>query len=173
MKLDPLKDFADKVTQELRKYEIEFTLSPEKMKASGRGTRSLVWDSISYGSTEIEKVPNDKRGVYAFAVCQLSGVLPPHGYILYIGVAGRNSQRPLRERYKDYLYPSRIRRRPGISAMIGTWSEVLRFFFAPVDEGVSSDQLLTIEKQLINSLMPPFSVGDLAADVRFMKRAFP
>ena len=60
-------------------------------------------------------------------------VLPPHEYILYIGIAGYNSQRSLRERYKDYLNAKKVIKRAKIARMIGTWHEVLRFFFAPVE----------------------------------------
>ncbi len=51
---------------------------------------TLTWDSILYGEEEIEKIPDDKRGIYAFIVCHNSNALPPHGYILYIGIAGSN-----------------------------------------------------------------------------------
>ena len=172
MNLAPLIDFAEKATQEIAKYKFSVSLSPTRMKAAEQSIRSLVWNSISYGKAEIDKVPKDKRGIYAFAICQQSVVLPPHGYILYIGIAGRDSQRPLRERYRDYLNPSKVRKRDRIAFMIGTWHEVLRFFFAPVGEEVSSDELLALEEQLNDALMPPFSEGDFSANVRQMKRAF-
>ncbi len=172
MKLDSLIDFANEATQEVAKYTVSVTLSPAEMLKGGYIVSSLAWDSISYGGTEIEKVPNDKRGVYAFAICQQSAVLPPHGYILYIGIAGRNSQRPLRERYRDYLNEKKVIRRDRIARMIGTWHKVLRFFFAPVDDDVSSDELVALEKQLNTALMPPFSEGDLTADIKRKRKAF-
>ena len=134
---------------------------------------SLTWDSISYASEqEIDKIPDNKRGVYAFSICHPSTILPPHGYVLYIGIAGRDSKRSLRERYKDYLQNSHIRKRPKIYFMIGTWSEVLRFFFAPVEENVSSNELKTLEKQLNTMLLPPLSQMDLVAEIKEMRRAF-
>ena len=56
--------------------------------------------------------------------------------------------------------------------MIGTWNEVLRFFFAPVGDEVSSEDLKTLEQQLNTALMPPFSEGDLEADTKRKRRAF-
>lgn len=133
---------------------------------------TLSWDSICFGDEELDRVPNDKRGVYAFAVCHKDEVLPPHGYILYIGIAGRDSERALRDRYKDYLNVKKVMKRDRIALMIGTWKQVLRFYFAPVGDEVSSEDLKAMEQQLITALMPPFSVGDLDADTRRKRRAF-
>ena len=173
MNLDSLIDFANKATEEVAKYSVSVTLPPAKMMRDRYAIPSLAWDSISYGKEEeLDKVPDDKRGVYAFAICQESAVLPPHGYVLYIGIAGYNSQRPLRDRYKDYLNEKKVIKRDKIARMIGTWYEVLRFFFAPVGDEVSSDELKALEQQLNTTLMPPFSEKDLDADIRRMRRAF-
>ena len=172
MKLDGLIDFANEANSEIAKYTVSVTLSPEKMAASEYAIPTLAWDSISYGDTELDRVPDDKRGVYAFSVCHNDNPLPPHGYVLYIGIAGRDSNRSLRDRYRDYLNEKRVLRRARIARMIGTWHEVLRFFFAPVPDEVSPDDLKTLEKQLNTALMPPFSEGDLEADTKRKRRAF-
>ena len=172
MKLDGLIDFANEANSEIAKYTVSVTLSPEKMAANEYAIPTLTWDSISYGETELDRVPDDKRGVYAFSVCHNDNLLPPHGYVLYIGIAGRDSNRSLRDRYRDYLNEKKVLRRARIARMIGTWHEVLRFFFAPVPDEVSSDDLKTLEKQLNTALMPPFSEGDLEADTKRKRRAF-
>ena len=117
-------------------------------------------------------VPDDKRGIYAFAVCQHNDVLPPHGYVLYIGIAGRDSDRPLRDRYRDYLNGKKIMKRKKIAFMIGNWHKVLRFFYAPVDDDLSSEDLQKLERQLNTALLPPYSNRDMDADVRGKRRAF-
>ena len=173
MKLDDLIDFANEANREIAKYMVPVILSPEKMTADEYAIPTLAWDSISYGNAELDRVPNDKRGVYAFSVCRNNNPLPPHGYVLYIGIAGRDSNRSLRDRYRDYLNEKKVLKRgPRIARMIGTWHEVLRFFFAPVPDEVSSDDLKTLEKQLNTALMPPFSEGDLEADTKRKRRAF-
>ena len=172
MNIRPLIDFANEAHDTLGKYTRTFTLAPQQLMAAEYVVDCLIWDSISYGDSELDKIPNDKRGVYAFAICQQSCVLPPHGYILYIGIAGRDSNRSLRERYRDYLYPSKMSKRDGVKAMIGTWYEVLRFFFAPVDDDLSSDDLQKLERQLNTALVPPYSEADIEADVRRKRRAF-
>lgn len=172
MDLDSIIDFANKASKEIRRYMVDVTLSPQKMMADEYDINSLDWDSISYGDTDLSNIPDDKRGLYAFTVCQHSDVLPPHGYVLYLGIAGRNSNRSLRERYKDYRNASKVKKRVRIALMIGLWHEVLRFFFAPVDENVSSDDLKKLEQQLNTALMPPYSEGDLEADTKRKRRAF-
>ena len=172
MNLDSIVDFANQASQEIGKFMVPFTLSPQMLLADAYEINPLEWDSIQYGETELDKVPDDKRGVYAFAICLQSNVLPPHCYIMYIGIAGKDSERPLRDRYKDYLNERKVLKRSRIARMIGTWHEVLRFFFVPVDEHVSSDDLKKLELQLNTALMPPCSEGDLEADTKRKRRAF-
>ena len=138
-------------------------------------TNELNWDCIHFGDAdEIERVPDDKRGIYALTICHPSKVLPLHGYVIYIGIAGRRSNRPLRDRYKDYLNEKHIQKhRPHLAYAIGTWQDVLRFCFAPVDEGFSSEDLEKLEEQMNTALMPPYSLRDLEADTKQKKKAFP
>ena len=56
--------------------------------------------------------------------------------------------------------------------MIGGWHSVLRFFYAPVDDGVSSEELQELEKKLNGAFLPPFSEGDLDAGIKRKRRAF-
>jgi len=170
--LDSLIDFANEATDAIAKYTVYVTLSPERLLADDYAIANLSWHSIGYGEDELEKVPANKRGIYAFAVCRNSDALPPHGYVLYIGIAGRDSDRSLRARYKDYLNAKSVKKRARIARMIGTWHPVLRFFFAPIDDDVSHDDLKEIETQLNTALMPPFSEGDLEAEIRQQRRAF-
>ena len=172
MRIKPLVDFANEGHEKIGKYTRNFTLAPQQLQKADYIVECLTWHSIRYGESELDRVPDNKRGIYAFGICQESKILPPHGYILYIGIAGRDSNRPLRERYRDYLYPSKMAKRPGVKAMIGTWHEILRFFFAPVEDGFSSDDLKKLERQLNTALLPPYSKVDLDADVRELQKAF-
>ena len=172
MNLDGLIDFANQATADIAKYQIPIVLNADRMLADDHAIDALAWQSVSYGDAELDKVPADKRGIYAFAVCRPNAILPPHGYILYIGIAGRDSDRALRDRYRDYLNPRKVIKRDRIARMIGTWHQVLRFFFAPVDDDVSSADLQLLEKQLNTAFMPPFSEGDLEAEIKRKRRAF-
>lgn len=171
--IDSLVDFANDANAAIGKFRVTVTLSPDTLMAGQHVIPALTWDYVSYGDgDEVDRVPADRRGVYAFAVCQNNNVLPPHSYILYIGIAGRDSERPLRDRYRDYLNEKKVMKRSHIARMIGTWHRVLRFYFAPVGDDVSSEDLKTLEQQLNTALMPPFSERDLEAEIKHIRRAF-
>lgn len=91
---------------------------------------------------------------------------------MYIGIAGRRSERSLKARYKDYLNPQKVIKRERIARMIANWQDVLRFYFAPVDSGITSTQLEKMEAQLNSAMLPPCSDGDLEADTKSKRRAF-
>ena len=78
----------------------------------------------------------------------------------------------LRERYKDYLNGKKIMKRKKIAFMIGNWHQLLRFFYAPVDDAFSTEDLQKLELQLNTALLPPYSDRDMIAEVRDMRRAF-
>ncbi len=174
--MDFLKDVVaanDLAHSDIGKFILQFTLPPKNIQTAKYSLDKLTWASVKYGKDEIDKVPDDKRGIYAFTVHQLGDVLPHHGYVLYIGIAGRKSKRSLRARYKEYLNPKAIMKRESITRMIADWHPVLKFFYAPIEDDVSSETLEDIEKQLNSALMPPFSKGDLEAETKAKKRAFP
>ena len=165
-------DIADESAAH-KKYQLPITIEPGKLMAAHSNLPPLTWTSIPFGHAAINRVPNDKRGVYAFAISYPNRVLPPHGYILYIGIAGRKSDRSLRERYRDYLTESKVKKRVHIVRMIGYWESVLRFWFAPVDDAVTAEDLQNMERQLNAAFVPPFSITDIDAETRAWRRAFP
>ena len=167
-----LEDFANEAANEIAKFTVDVTLSPDKLLTTENIDVPLDWKSVPYCQEDRHKVPADKRGVYAFAVCINNKILPPHGYILYMGIAGKDSDRSLRERYGDYFSMSKVKKRAGIMRMIGTWHNVLHFFYAPVDDQMTSDDLKKLEIQLNTAVMPFFSVGDLDADTKRKRKAF-
>ena len=171
--LNSIIDCVNLANQEIAGCKVSFVLNAEFLSNENYTITSLNWDSIPYGKNELERIPDNKRGIYAFVVCHNNAVLPMHGYIMYIGIAGRDSSRTLRARYKEYLNEKKIMERFHIARMIATWHRVLRFFFAPVDDDVSADDLKALEKQLNDALLPPFSKGDLSAELKAKRSAFP
>ena len=167
-----LKDFVSQAREDVQKYKIEFILNTDRLVRKDYAVGNLRWKSIDYLTGDKDLVPNDKRGVYAFAICRENQMLPPHGYILYVGIAGRNSNRSLRARYGDYLSESKVLKRPKIARMIVDWERVLKFYFAPVDNDVTSEALQELEKQLNEALIPPLVEGDLDAKTKAKRRAF-
>ena len=172
MNWEEVNDFAKAVNEEIASYAMNFILNPDKMLTDDFVVSNLEWDAIEFETGDIEQVPINKRGVYGFAIKVDSQVLPPHGYIAYMGIAGRDSCRTLRERYQDYLNPKRVIKRPGIARLMGNWRQVLQFVFAPVDDTVTSEELQELEIQLNTALIPPQSKQDLDAEVREKRRAW-
>lgn len=172
MNLDEIIDFANDVNREIASFATHVILNPDRLLADDFVIPGLDWQAVAYGRAGLDLVPDDKRGVYAFAVRIGSQILPPHGYILYMGIAGEDSDRSLRERYRDYLSPQKIKRRAGIARMIGNWHRVLQFLFAPIDDTVTTEDLKLLEIQLNTALIPPYSQRDIDAEVRTRRRAW-
>ncbi len=172
MDLSKIQDITAKADKEVGQFRLQFFLSPELLQTNPFELAALKWNSVKYDKNKINNVPDDKRGIYAFAISVDGDVLPKHSYILYIGIAGLNSKRSLRARYRDYFSVSKVIRRPRIARMIAKWSQVLRFHYATIGDEITSDQLRGLEKQLIGALMPPMSIGDLEASLKRKKAAF-
>ena len=169
---DEIDDFNYQVNREIASYELrDVILNPDHLLAEDFVIQNLNWNAIKFGPEEIHQVPNDKRGVYGFAVRVDSAVLPPHGYILYIGMAGRNSDRPLRERCQDYLYPKKVLKRRRIKRAMN-WRRVLQLIFAPVDDTVTTEDIEILESQLNTALISPFAEQDMDADLREKRAAW-
>lgn len=173
MSFQGLIDFAEEAHDEIGKYRLDnIILSPAKMRFNAFCVPALTWQSIPFGSADIDQVPDDKPGLYAFALCEPNAVLPPHGYVLYIGITGKRPGRSLRKRYSEYLNERKVKKRSRIAFMIGNWHKVLRFYFVSVEPTFPVHDLEKLEKQLNTALMPPFSVGDLEAETKRKRRAF-
>ena len=150
-------------------YALNFRLNPENMM-SVNGL-SLQWDSIEYETGDVDKIPDDKSGIYAFAIKCSDDTLPPNCYIVYVGIVGKGGiGRSLRQRYKDYLQTSKVTARPNICKMISSWHSVLVFFFAPIDDSIID--LESLEKRVIGALHPPFCGGDYSSETKRAQSAF-
>lgn len=173
-KFQLLDDFASQANDELGRYRVEVILVPDKLTRNDYVLPKLEWKSIVYGKEdELNQVPDDKRGIYAFTISWLGDVLPPHGYVLYVGIAGRDSWRSLRARYKDYLNPKKVcKERQRLAYAFGNWRRVTRFYFAAIDDAVTTDQLKMLEEQINTALLPRYSTGDVEAETKKMRRAF-
>ncbi len=171
--LDKLCVTLDAAAEVVHKYKVEFTLNTDRIASLTPPPVPLHWNSIKFDDpSEIHNIPNDRRGIYAFVVAAGDQPSPTHGYIMYIGIAGVKGNRSLRERYRDYLSTTKVLNRPKLMRMFATWHDVLRFFFAPVDSGVTPADLKSLEKTLNTAWMPPCVEQDIDATTRKMRRAF-
>jgi hypothetical protein len=132
---------------------------------------SLTWTKVSFQAAN-QALVAAQRGVYAFVVRSEFADLPPHGYVMYMGITGKEAAaRTLRIRYGDYLKHQKLRRpkkRVGVHNMLTIWRDCLYFYFAPVPLGI---ELGIIEIALNDCLVPPFVQDDFSAEVRTAKIA--
>lgn len=172
--MDAFSDFAQQANDTVGNYRLGFTLSPKTLRSANYCVPNLVWHSVRFDPAELKKLPKDKRGVYAFVLYEPNSVLPLHGYVAYIGIAGRDSNRSLRDRCRDYLNDKKlVKTRQSIAFLIGNWREILHVFYAPVDVAVSAQMLKQLEQELNGALQPPYSRGDVQATIKNFQKAFP
>ena len=174
MDFEEIEDFANKADKDVGRFFIrDVNLSPERLLATDFEIDVMKWNSISYmDEKSYSKIPSDKRGIYAFGISVENKVFPPNSLIMYIGIAGRKSDRSLRDRFRDYCSKSKILERPKINRMIANWRHVLLFFYAPVEDDVTSETLEKFEEQLAGSFMPAMGSGDLEIELKKSRRAF-
>lgn len=171
--INKIRATHDAAAQVVQKYKIEFTLNADRIASLASPPFPLQWNSVQFNDPkQINNIPDDKRGIYAFVVAAGNQPSPPHGYIMYIGIAGVKGKRSLRARYKDYLDAAKILKRPKLMRMVATWHDALRFFFAPVDNDMTVADLKSLEQMLNTAWMPPCVEQDLDATTRTMRRAF-
>ena len=159
---------VEKQMARLARYRVRFWLDPAKM-AAVTVPATLDWDQRPFNRSNAPEIA-ERPGVYAFAIAHNAVGLPPHSYILYIGQAGAKggATRTLRARFKEYLREPRRVRRPAVALLLDTWPTCLVFCFATVDP--DAVDLLDVERQLNDAMMPPFSQEDFSAEIRAAKR---
>lgn len=171
--IERLAEIIDPAIQTIAAHKLGFVLPPRGLSRENYALSDLVWHSIQYNDpTAFDSVPDDKAGLYAFAIRGPNAALPPHGYIVYVGIVGYASNRSLRDRYKEYLSVHHVIKRERIARMIRSWHEVLTFYFAPVASTVAPEELAQMERQLNSTLIPPFAVKDLDSNIKKQRRAF-
>lgn len=162
------QDFVRLVDSKLVVYGRTFVISPKQLRKFT--TRAvLTWGKVKFTPSNRASIPTD-RGIYAFVAEHNENQLPPHGYVMYVGISGDKSSHNLRRRYGDYLREKRIKKRAGIHYMLNKWGTCLYFHFAVVNDRRIS--LLNLEKAMSDALVPPFSQNDFSAEIREARRAF-
>ncbi len=175
LNIDKLGQMVDPMFEVSKRYEVPFILNPDNLQKRIDKIAGLSnWEVIKFNDPkEINKIPNDKKGVYAFIVKSNSSDLPSNSYVMYIGAAGVKSDNNLRSRYKNYLSNSSIESRPTIARLIYDWHEVLYFSFASVGSSVSETELEDFEIELNTLFAPPFSQNDIGGTIKKGRKAFP
>jgi hypothetical protein len=155
--------FLDELSAGERRV-IRTAVHPERWTAFSQNYQ-LVWQIVPFGRNGASQVP-EVPGFYCFIVANGAAQLPLVLYPLYAGETGN-----LRQRYRNYLRDkdrkgARIHVRKFLNVF---WGEAT-FAFATHD--VDRRARLTIEKQLNDALMPPYSIKDFSAEVKAARGAW-
>lgn len=153
------------IGRERLEYSVAFMLRPSAWAAHSdvlglRWSRRRRWDPDN-----VRGIPTSP-GVYAFSVIPSASGSPPGEYVLYVGMAERQT---LATRYRNYAreargdYGSRIH----IYNMFKRWSSQLWYRYAIVPAG----DVPTAEQALRIALEPPMN-RDFSADLNAGGRAF-
>ena len=158
-----MKHSAFDLGEHLRLREVSYKVSPllwEKWDL-GIDLSFKNWTNIKYLNQEgddfhhdIDKVPNDKGGLYMFYVkCNtISGITE---FPFYIGRAQLTDNQNLRKRVREYFTKfAKENERPKITTMFKYWSKELNLAFIALNENF---EIVDIEKKLINSLLLPMN----------------
>lgn len=124
---------------------------------------ALNWTKIRFETASHSSVPKE-RGIYAFSVELSPGKLPAHGYIMYVGITGQDSDANLYKRYAQYLVDQRDQNgRPAVTYMLNNWDGDLFFSYVPLPN--KKVDLHKMEKALLNAVRPPVNKRDLDATI--------
>jgi hypothetical protein len=155
------------VTDQLNADAIRLHLGPQKWSSFATNA-PLSWDSVPWDKGQKTAIPK-VRGIYAFTVRFTNPLLPDHGYILYVGIAGdKKSKGTLRSRFWNY-FREREDGRTRVAYMLQKWDGHLDFQFAEVPDRRYS--LEKLEKSLCDAVVPFASRNDLSAKLRKGKEA--
>jgi hypothetical protein len=117
---------------------------------------TLVWSHIPFNISELNNVPNNKKGIYCFVIKPEYKELFETSYLSYVGMTRRN----FRTRYKEYLDDSEGKGKPRhrIYKMLKLWATYLHFYYAPINNNKiiedCEDKLLNVFVPKVNTKIP-------------------
>ena len=145
-----------------RIYKQDFLLLKKQWNTYTEPPIPLNWKCVKFERDNANQIPTEK-GIYAFFIEPRIAKFPIHGYLVYLGQAGYQSERNLRKRFGDYLSEKTKPKRPLVHFMLNAWENYLYFYFAEVDS--TQIDLKQLEQKLLDTFMPPFSLEGYSAEI--------
>ncbi len=139
---------------------------------------ALNWREYRYADVQQpgalnQIIPEEEPGIYVFYTRPNRLVHRFPQFAFYVGISNeRNSQRPLRERLKEYV-PSAVRtvkKRKNVHRMLQLYYGQIWVAFAL--SSVSSGELEQVEEKLHGFVHPCFGRRDFPPDVKGQQQAF-
>lgn len=128
----------------------------------------LSWNRVKFDASTKGSVPAE-RGLYVFTIEVESLGLLGHGYIMYVGITGNDSDGNLRKRFGQYLREAKRGRRPRVFYMFNKWAGELVFNYTLVSD--PAVDLAKIETSFLDAVMPPVNSSDFSAEIAAPKKA--
>lgn len=135
-------------------YQVRFLLWKDQWDSYADLSVELNWKCVKFEKDNVDQIPTAK-GIYALFVEPRIAQFPSHGYLMYIGQSGYESNHNLRERFKDYLYERKRVKRVHINYLLNTWEDHIYFYYAEVDPNEAN--LLELERKLLDTFIPPYT----------------
>lgn len=129
----------------------------------------LNWTRLKFEENNYTIIPQ-VRGIYVFTLALETGLLPEHGYILYMGITGDKSKATLRSRFNQYVADYKKKKgRPKVYNFLERWKGDLYFSFVPIPDNRKS--LSKLEKNFLSAVIPPVNERDITARISSARRA--
>lgn len=130
---------------------------------------SYDWRCVKFERTQQKLVP-DVPGIYAFFIEPRIAGFQSHGYLMYIGQAGYNSNNTLRKRFQKYLHDKMELDRSSIYWLLNNWENYIYFYFTELDN--QELDLKKIETTLLDTFLPPYSKRGFSVRISKILGAF-
>jgi hypothetical protein len=161
-------------------YRREFCVDPHNwiQHVPPEWVFGLAWREYRYADVQQRDdlnsvIPEDDPGIYIFYARPDRLIYHFPRFALYVGISNEHdSQRPLRERLKDYVPMAlkSIKKRKNIHRMLQLYYEQIWVAFALTS--APSEELEQVEEGLHGFIYPCFSRRDFPADIKSQQKAF-
>lgn len=113
---------------------------------------SLAWRAVRFQRANVNRVPNNAKGIYTFIVKPGIANHPSCAYLMYVGIA---EKQVLRDRFSQYFVEKdkgETSRRPHVTEMLLKWKDFLWFYYAEISDTAKIRQ---VEDELLAAYLPP------------------
>jgi hypothetical protein len=139
-------------TYELKDFRLwRMVLSPFQWQSCNLPV-SLVWHAVRFDRANLNRVPDNAKGVYTFIVKPGIANHPSCAYLMYVGKAEKQA---LRDRFSQYLAEKdkgENSRRPHVTEMLLKWEGFLWFYYAEISD---TTRIRRVEDDLLTAYLPP------------------
>ena len=123
---------------------------------------SLNWKSVKFERENRTTIP-ETQGLYAFFIEPQVADFRNHGYLMYIGETGQDSDNNLRARFSEYFSYKSNYKRPHIHWLLNRWEGYLYFYYVEIPHNTMN--LNELETMLLDTFLPPYNLKDFSAEV--------